>query len=322
MAAFPVLPLRINDPHFAAGLVVGVSGGLDSVVLLDLLATRARRVSGAACRVAHVNYRLRAAADDDAAFVRALAQRYDVPCDVLLADPPPPTANVQVWARDTRYEHFQQMARTHRCRYVAVAHHADDQAETILWRLLRGTGLDGLAGMADERALGDDVTLLRPLLGCARATLEDYARARALTHRVDHTNATDHYTRNRIRHELLPVCESIQPGAARHVAGVARRLQPDLALLRQLAIRAWDALAPQIAPTQLTWPRHPFLAIDLALRTRIFRHAYHLLMGEAHQLVEDHLEKMEQIAQGEGTEYSLPGSCHFWCDGPYCHLAK
>lgn len=322
MCGSPSLQLCIDEGCLRAGLVIGVSGGLDSVVLLDALVTRAHALPQAILHVAHVNYRLRPTADADAAFVRHVAERYGLPCDCCEPNPPPPGVNRQAWARAVRYDFFQHTARRYDCAAVAVAHHADDQAETVLWRLLRGTGLDGLAGMEPERSCQDGATLLRPLLDYSRAELEAYARTRGLSSCVDPTNASDDYTRNRMRHAVLPLCESIQSGAARHVAGLARRLQPTVALLQQLTREAWASLEPQQGPTELRWRRHPFLVIPLALRLRIVRHAYHLIMGGGGELVEDHLSTVERLAHAAGKTYFLPGPCLFQSFGSYCELVK
>lgn len=180
-------------------VLVGISGGLDSVVL-----SRALSHLGFALHLAHVNYGLRSrASDEDARLARRLAASLDVPFSEL--QPRRKThseASIQIWARRARYEWFGDLCAQFGIGKCAVAHHADDQFETILINLNRGTGLAGLVGMRDSRPLGDSVTLIRPLLSFTRAELLAYANDNALLWREDASNLDSRYTRNAIRSEL------------------------------------------------------------------------------------------------------------------------
>lgn len=186
-------------------VVVAVSGGLDSVVLLDLLHRR-----GQPLIVAHVHHGLRGEdADADAAFVRKLAEERGVPfvlrrVDVLEAMPE--GASLEEVARTVRYRQLHEVARVSGSRVVAAAHHRDDQAETVLLNLFRGAGLEGLAGMAPYRELQAEspIRLVRPLLEIGRGELEDYVRARSLEWREDATNEDVSLRRNALRHDILP----------------------------------------------------------------------------------------------------------------------
>ncbi|MEJ5277520.1 MAG: tRNA lysidine(34) synthetase TilS, partial [Thermogemmata sp.] len=191
--------------------VVGVSGGADSVALLRALVAAGRSVTAA-----HVHHGLRGAeADADEEFVRGLCQRLGVRYEGRRVEVSAWGRNVEAAGRRARYAFFAEVAQRTGAQWVAVAHTADDQAETILHRLIRGTGLSGLRGMAAERALalpgGGNVPLVRPLLTVRRQQVREYLRQLGQDYREDSSNRNLAYTRNRIRHEVMPLLESFNP---------------------------------------------------------------------------------------------------------------
>lgn len=194
------------------GALVAVSGGADSVALLR--AMRALKQPGPGeLWVGHFNHGLRPTADDDEQFVRELCNslnlraRFGKPSAALSLG----RNGMEDNARRARYQFLQRAAEDIGARFVVTAHTADDQVETILHRLIRGTGLDGLQGIPRARALGPAVTVIRPLLGTRRADVEKYLRSIGQSWREDQTNQDVRFTRNRIRHELLPLLESLAP---------------------------------------------------------------------------------------------------------------
>ncbi|NDC64348.1 MAG: tRNA lysidine(34) synthetase TilS, partial [Planctomycetia bacterium] len=191
---------------WSSPVVIGVSGGADSVALLLILA-RLAAVAGGRLVVAHARHDLRAAAVDDEAFVTALCGRLGLQLATMklavLVDVERRGEGVEGRARRLRYEFLVDVARRHAARHVAVAHTADDQAETILHRCLRGTGLAGLAGMPPARELGDGIALVRPLLSVPRRAVRDYLAGVGQPWCEDESNADVRYARNFIRHEIL-----------------------------------------------------------------------------------------------------------------------
>ncbi|MBL7134571.1 MAG: tRNA lysidine(34) synthetase TilS [Phycisphaerae bacterium] len=193
-----------------AGVVVGVSGGADSVALLAILRELAVRADrGYALTAAHLHHGLRESADADEAFVRDLAgewrrirlisERRDVPAAAQAAG-----EGIEAAARRLRYEFLAEAAVKAGAACVAVGHHADDNAETVLHRIIRGTHLHGLAGIRPARRLGGSpVMLVRPLLRVRRAEIERYCRRAGIAWRMDPTNTEARFRRNFIRHELL-----------------------------------------------------------------------------------------------------------------------
>jgi tRNA(Ile)-lysidine synthase len=191
------------DAWAGVTVLVAVSGGPDSVALARGLAAIGRRGPGSVT-LAHFNHRLRGPdSDGDEAFCRDLARRLDWPCEIGRAAEAAKASDEQS-CRDERYSFLCEAARRTGARYVATAHTADDQAETVLHRIVRGTGLAGLAGMPRARELADGVSLIRPMLSIRREDAHAYLAAIGQGFRTDESNRDLRFTRNRIRHDLLP----------------------------------------------------------------------------------------------------------------------
>lgn len=250
------------DVRRPAAIVLAVSGGADSTALLIAFAALAARRSALRPRVAHVHHHLRAEADTDAAFVRRLAADLDLPCDVIDVHPRGRSGNISSAARTLRYAALERLARQHAASYVATAHHADDQFETILMRWCRGAGARALAGMEPRRAMGDHAgssALIRPLLSTPKADCEAFCRAMGVTWRDDPSNRSPERARARLRAAVTPALESLWPGAAAHAAASA-------AELRDLADCVDELLADRFGPRETTrWPRASLASLPPAL---------------------------------------------------------
>jgi tRNA(Ile)-lysidine synthase len=255
-------------PHLSPGarLTLALSGGLDSIVLLDLLAPLAAPLDFRLDAL-HVHHGLSPAADAWAAHAVAAAAHHGVPCAVERVDLGPYRAlGVEGAARAARYAAY---ARTG-SDLVALAHHRDDQAETLLVQLVRGGGVAGLAGMPMARALrGGSPTILRPLLGARRAALLAHARARGLDWVEDESNADPLRTRSFIRQRIMPVLEQLRPGVVEALA----RSAAHAAEAAELA----DALAHLDAATCMRAGRlevAPLLALPAVRARNVLR--YHV----------------------------------------------
>jgi tRNA(Ile)-lysidine synthase len=193
-------------------VVVAVSGGADSVALLRILEA-AEEDRPKQLIVAHFDHRLRPGSADDARFVADLARRMELPFEPGEADVASLAEaegdGIEAAARRARYKFLEQAADRHRAHFIATAHTADDQVETVLHRILRGTGIAGLQGIREVRAFfgRQDLYVVRPLLGVRRKEILEYLRAIDQPFCEDPSNADSRFTRNRIRHKLLPVLE-------------------------------------------------------------------------------------------------------------------
>lgn len=210
-------------------LCVGYSGGLDSCVLLHLLAGLRDQFSYRLCAI-HVHHGLSPRADDWAEHCRRQCAVLDVPLQVTRVEVKRAGQGLEAAARQARYQAFATLA----VDSLALAHHRDDQAETVLLQLLRGAGIKGLAAMPESRRLRD-ILLLRPLLGVARREIEHYAHDHGLTWVDDESNADTRYTRNATRHHLLPRLEQAFPAAAATLARSAGQFAESAQLLDALA---------------------------------------------------------------------------------------
>ncbi|MFN3408068.1 MAG: tRNA lysidine(34) synthetase TilS [Limisphaerales bacterium] len=290
-----------SDPWpFAGPVVVAVSGGLDSMVLLNRLWEKARAEGGRRLVVAHFNHRLRGrAARADENLVRRAAHRLGLQCVVGSGDVRGEARrrgiSLEMAARELRHAFLARAARQSGARVVALAHHADDQVELFFLRLLRGTGGEGIGGMktlspspADAR-----VQLWRPLLHWTRAELAAFAEERNLAFRTDASNASPVHFRNRVRHELLPLLHTWQPAIAATVARLMNITTAEAELAATLAER-WLA-----ARRRTAWLRLP-LAVQ---RHVLCRQLLRLGIVPGFDLV-------EALRQRAGKRITAPGG--YW----------
>ena len=214
-----------------ARVLCAVSGGADSVALLHVL----KSVQKLTVFCAHFNHCLRGAESErDEDFVKELCARLGVPCFTGRADVAAYAEEnglgIEIAARRLRYEFLERTAEEQDCSRIATAHNADDNAETLLMHLLRGSGLKGLCGIPPVRG-----NIVRPLLNVPRSEIEAYLAEHGLSHVEDSSNGSDDYTRNRIRHQLLPLLGELNGNAAGNICTAAELLREDEAFLSGLA---------------------------------------------------------------------------------------
>lgn len=290
-------------------VVVAVSGGADSVALLDILhSLHEERLQ---LVVAHLNHQLRGEeSDGDEAFVASLAQRYGLPFVSQRSDVAALAKGSRLSLEDAgrraRYAFLSDTATRHGASSIALAHHLDDQAETVLMRLLRGAGGSGLSAMA--RVSGG--MLKRPLLSVSREELEQYIKVRGLTWRTDSTNADTAYLRNSIRHDLIPLLRRYNPKVSQRLAATAETLSLDEELLEQLTATAWQRVASRNGSAVLL--DLPALAAEpKGLRLRLYRRALSALRGDLQRIALNHLHAIDELVNDGRPNacIKLPGDC-------------
>ena len=224
-----------------SGVLCALSGGADSMYLLCRLLEGRERYGWRVC-AAHLNHGLRETAGRDEKFVRDWCGRRGVPLAVGLEDVAGYARreglSLEEAGRTLRYRFLGQAALEAGCPLIATGHHAGDNAETVLMNLIRGCGLKGLAGIPERRD-----NIVRPMLEVSRGEIEAYLKEHGVPHVEDETNDDVNYTRNKVRHQLLPLLEELNPQAAAHIAAAARRLREDEEeLSRQAAPLAAEGL--------------------------------------------------------------------------------
>jgi tRNA(Ile)-lysidine synthase len=230
-----------TDIKAAKRIGLAISGGLDSVVLLDTVCKAVQESSDRSTEiwVFHIHHGLQKPADQWLEFCEKLAKKYRVHFDFrLLHFADQSQGNIEARARAERYEALTDLCVEHGIEDLLLAHHQNDQAETVLLQLLRGSGVAGLSGMPLHRnSTGDShsITLWRPLLNQSRAELEVYAKERKLKWVEDPSNQNTRYRRNAIRKDIIPKLEKIQPGATANLARSADLLAQSQTLLDRLA---------------------------------------------------------------------------------------
>jgi tRNA(Ile)-lysidine synthase len=312
-ASLPAVVTPFLPPTYP--LVVGVSGGPDSLALLHLLANESAHPPQALV-VGHLDHGLRPESHSEAEFVADLSARWGIRCIVR-------TLHVERLAREkglsleeagrvARYQFLAKVATDVGARLVAVGHNADDQVETVLMHFLRGTGLAGLRGMRPVSVFptAPDLFLLRPLLEISRETIVAYCHEQGLEPRHDLSNMDISFFRNRLRHELLPLLESYNPQIRRRLRHTAEVIAADYELLESLREKAWREVVIDEGDGWVRVDSTRWQALPLSLRRQTLRYAVASLRASLRDISFRAVELARGIAdEGEiGAQATLPGN--------------
>jgi tRNA(Ile)-lysidine synthase len=292
--------------------VVAVSGGVDSVALLRSLVE-----IGATITVAHLNHQLRGdEGDGDEAFVIELANQLGVPERTERIDVAGQGGNLEATARRVRYDWLAKIATEVNAGWIATGHTADDQAETVLHRLIRGTGLRGLRGIAEARtAHGPPVAtggfvVLRPLLHVARSELEKYLHGLAQPYRTDSSNTDPRFTRTRIRAELLPLLRTFNPAIVDVLTRLSVQAEEATRFLDAEALKLLEACQLPPAGDTLVLAAEPLQAAHPVLAKAMFRLLWDLAALPANGMTADHWNRLLAVAVGQHPAADFPDGVH------------
>lgn len=303
-------------------VIIGVSGGIDSMVLLDLI-VKHKKAWGLSIVAGHVNYGLRGRASKrDEEIVRRAAKRYQITVEVLNKDLAG-IGNLQNTARKIRYDFFKKLAAQYVTDKILTAHHLDDQAETVLLHLIRGSGLKGLSGIRPVTEI-DGIKIIRPMLYFSKDDIKVYARLNDVKYGIDATNLTDKYSRNSVRNKLIPMFTSYNPRINTRLANIADMAHEEEEALTVYAKEAENLSLLSSESGTVRFDRDVYLNFPRAIRVRLLRLLFMRLCGTSKDLNSDHLMRMDSIAardKGAG-QYRLPYGIVYVRKGNELHLKK
>lgn len=289
-------------------VLVAVSGGIDSIVLLDVL----QEIAGPLelrLLVAHLDHRLRPGAADDARFVRDMAEKRGIPLIAeqidVLAFAQAHRLGVEEAARTVRRRFLEQAAADENAARIALGHTASDQAETILFQLTRGSGLPGMGGMPAVSP-----PYIRPLIGLAREAIQDYALRRGLVWREDESNADLTYSRNRIRHRVLPELSQINPNVVSSICSLGDLAREALDALDFAVDTLWKDLAPRPVRGGVEVSRRAVASLPPAVQSLVIRRALQQVRKGLSGIARSHIAAVRALLASNKThgESHLP-SC-------------
>ena len=308
-------------------VVIGVSGGPDSLCLLDVLETL-RPNFDLTLTIAHLNHQLRGSdSQADADFVQAVATQRGLPIFVETRDVAAIAAkrkqSIEEAARHIRYAFLWRVAREVNANKIAVGHHADDQVETVLMHFLRGTGLAGLRGMlpvmeiASLRLHPDDIPassslaspqLIRPLLETSRSEIEAYCREHQLAPRQDYSNQDTTFFRNRLRHELIPQLQTYNPNIRQTLQRTAKVIAAEVEFLNDHLDQAWRLVVRSESTEKIELDLLDWLSLPLAMKRSSLRRAVEALRRNLRDINFEHIEMARMVVEKGvvGAKATLP----------------
>lgn len=309
-----------------ATLLVAVSGGPDSLCLLHAAWRLQGHLNLGGVCAAHVDHGLRG--DDsagDAEFVAAFCATRSIPylsCRLdIAAEAAKHHISIQDAARQARYAFLEDAADTSGANVIATAHTRDDQAETVLLNILRGTGIAGLAGIPEKRS-----RIIRPLLDVSRLEIERYCQEHSLTPRLDASNTDpDHYLRNRVRLELLPLLDrTYHPGVRESLLRLSRLAAQDSDYLEDVARGEFERMRTRRDDNTIRLERATLRALPRAIASRVIRLAFAVIRGTDEGLSESHIDKALALALEDvpGSVTSPTPACVVCCRGEWLEFGK
>ena len=293
-------------------VVIGVSGGPDSLCLLDSLSHL-----GYPLICAHLDHGLRQESSDEAAYVKSIAQSYNLPFEIERQDVALKAGSgvsLEEAARLARYNFLVRVARKNDVHVIATGHTADDQVETVLMHFLRGTGPSGLRGMRPDTPLdswvgisdAQGIRLIRPLLSLNRGQTEGHCQAVGLEPVIDSSNMDPTFFRNRIRHELLPLLETYNPGIRQILLRLACIMTAEVDLLTEMVASAWESVFESLGESALLLRVESMKGKPLALQRALLRSAIKKLQPSARDVSFDTIERGIQFVSDPTRPASRP----------------
>jgi tRNA(Ile)-lysidine synthase len=294
---FPVILQEKCHIDPGQNLLVGVSGGADSMCLLHLVYQLGYPVIAA-----HLDHKIRAESGQDADFIRGMCETWHIPLILKRIDVreycKDKSINLEEGARNLRYEFLFDTAKETNSKNILIAHHSDDQVETVLMHFIRGAGLSGLKGMKYRTYLDQysvEIPLVRPLLDYTRPQIESYCTDYQIPFVVDQTNLDTTYFRNRLRYDLIPELETYNPRFRDVIRRTTESLQADHELINEIVAREWDAIMLETQPQFIRLDLKGLRGCSVGLRWNIMRRAIKILRPDLRDFDHSILNRLDEF---------------------------
>ena len=286
-------------------IVVGVSGGPDSMALLNVLINLKYKVV-----VAHINHGLREESDEETQFVQNFCKEKNIPCYVKKANVADLAKNEKVGTeeagRKLRYEFFEEVAKKENANKIATAHNANDNAETVLMNIIRGSGTSGLKGIEPKR----ENKYIRPIIECTRNEIEEYCKEQKLNPRQDKTNLENVYTRNKIRNILLPLIEEqFNPSIVTSLNRMSQIAREENDYIQKQVEKAYMnvLINENINEKFVELDLKKFNSYEIVIKNRLVLYTINKLKGSSQNIEKIHIEDIVKLCKNNiGNKFLTP----------------
>ena len=289
-------------------IVVGVSGGPDSITLLDLLLKlKNQNIIKFDIVVCHINHMIREEATSDEEYVKEYCNKHNIECFVKRAEVEEIAKQNKMGAEETgrkiRYDFFYEILEKTKSNKIATAHNANDNAETVLMNLIRGCGTSGLKGIE-----ANNKQLIRPLIECSRKEIEEYCKQNNLNPRIDKTNFENDYTRNKIRNMLIPyIQENFNPNIIEGINRLSSLSKQENDYLEKETQKAYISIVEEVTNTSISLDLKKFNSLEKVIKSRVVLYTINELFKTKNGIEKKHIEDIIKLCSNNiGNKYLIP----------------
>lgn len=289
-------------------IVVGVSGGPDSITLLDLLLKlKNQNIIKFDIVVCHINHMIREEATSDEEYVKEYCNKHNIECFVKRAEVEEIAKQNKMGTEETgrkiRYDFFYEILEKTKSNKIATAHNANDNAETVLMNIIRGCGTSGLKGIE-----ANNKQLIRPLIECSRTEIEEYCKQNNLNPRIDKTNFENDYTRNKIRNMLIPyIQENFNPNIIEGINRLSSLSKQENDYLEKETQKAYISTVEEITNTSISLDLKKFNSLEKVIKSRVVLYTINELFKTKNGIEKKHIEDIIKLCSNNiGNKYLIP----------------
>lgn len=295
-------------------LVIGVSGGPDSMALLHILLTLQEKEQIPSCTllVAHVNHMLRKEAEEETAYVEEFCRLYQIPCFVKRAKVEELAQKAKMgteeMGRNIRYQFFEEVREKEKAQKIVTAHHANDNAETVLMNILRGSSTAGLKGIEPIRKNEKNVVFVRPLLNCTKEEIYEYCEEKKLQPKIDKSNQENVYNRNKVRNILIPFLEKEwNPNIVATLNRLSELARQENQYLERQTQKAYEDMVLEEGKDSIVLSLKKWNGQDFVIKSRVIRYTINRLLGTTKDIEKIHIEDIIKLCENNvGNKYLIP----------------